>query len=175
MRARLTRTIVLTCRVLPEAALSNSRFFKFGLLRRLLRRVGLPIADKEAAYKTSEKLFFAVCERDVAVEKEVSSTGAGKAIYKRSVCRGGTARNNFCILLSTAQPHPDKPMPEQPRKKVAKEKKVLFTKGDPSAPTKASTSNQRKKARMRKLRESKLRDKAAAEAPEADFEIAEAE
>jgi hypothetical protein len=39
------------------------------MLRRLLRRVGLPIADKEEAYKTSDKMFFCVCTRDLQIEK----------------------------------------------------------------------------------------------------------
>lgn len=148
--------------VLPVAAISNSRYFKWGFFRRLVRRVGLPIADQEKAHKSSAQLFFAVCQRDPSVELEVAHKGAaGKSLYKRTVCRDGAARNNFCILLEEPAQEAVEAMPEQPRAKKAatREKKILFSKED--APKKASTSNQRKKARMRKLREAKAAKKEA--------------
>ena len=52
--------------VLPSACVENSRYCKFGLLERILRSVGLPLADgtsSKSSYRVTDKLFFAVCKR----------------------------------------------------------------------------------------------------------------
>jgi 25S rRNA (adenine2142-N1)-methyltransferase len=117
--------------VLPVSCISNSRYFKFKVLERLLRRVGLHIKDS----RSTEKMFFAVCEKGEEVKG--SADFETEAIYKRKLCRPGEKRNNFCILL--------------PKELSEREQYLKIEQGEKGA---KMTSNQRKRARMKSLKNS---------------------
>ena len=54
--------IILCRKVLPVSCVSNSRYLKFSLLKRLLSRVGFNIPD-DGGYKTTDKFFSCVAIR----------------------------------------------------------------------------------------------------------------
>ena len=80
-------------------------------------------------------MFYAVCEKGEEVKG--SADFEKEAIYKRKLCRGGESRNNFCILL--------------PKELSEREQYLKIEQGAKGA---KMTSNQRKRARMKSLKNS---------------------
>ena len=135
--------------VLPAQCISNSRYFKFAYLSRILKRVGLHICDEGKAFKSTEKLFFVVAQKGECV---IGNPGfESEAIYRRKMARGGEDRNNFVILLKSEE------LKERSIRSAPTQEVDYGTKGVPQ------TSNQRKKARMRKKKEMAAAAAAAAE------------
>ncbi len=76
--------------VLPLACVTNSRYLNQALFERMLNSTGFVIEKQ----KESKKLWFCVCR------KVGEQTGKSeRKSFKRRLCRGGTGRNNFCIIL----------------------------------------------------------------------------
>ena len=94
--------------------------------------------------ETTEKFFFATCVRGDEVKGAPGFET--EAMYQKKLCRGGKERNNFCILLPPEKGAPPKQQPE--KKEIVEGMKKLNT-----------TSNERKRARMKKLREAKQAEK----------------
>jgi hypothetical protein len=136
--------------VLPAHCISNSRYLKFALFKRLLSRIGLIVPETDG-YQMTEKFFLCVAVRG----DEIKGTEGfeTEALYKRKLCRGGSSRNNFCILLPPATA-----VTKSKRAEVAEgEEKVLPDKNL------KTTSNQRRRARQKKLLEAKRQKKQGAE------------
>ncbi len=128
--------------VLPAHCISNSRYLKFALFKRLLSRVGLILPETDS-YRITDKFFLCCAVRGDEIKgAEGFET---EALYKRKLCRGGSSRNNFCILLP-------------PAAAVAKVTRGATTgeeEGEKTLPDKnlKTTSNQRRRARQKKLKE----------------------
>ncbi len=139
--------------MLPAHCISNSRYLKFALFKRLLSRVGLILPEKDS-YRITDKFF--LCCAVKGAEVKGAEGFETEALYKRKLCRGGNERNNFCILL-----------PAPPAKKARKGDEGEEEKTLPDKNLK-STSNQRRRARQKKLKETKLLKREAQKAPAAE-------
>ena len=126
--------------VLPSACMTNSRYTNEQEFKTILRSVGLPVtsySDGDECIAYSDKLFFAICQRSDDPLRRLPC-----AAYKRTLCRGGKERNNFCVVL-TAPAGAQKEAPAQTEAPTQNQ-----TEGDQEK-KKPLTSNQRKKNRMR--------------------------
>jgi len=119
--------------ILPQAAVSNSRYLKFKLLFQILRRAGFENANPDV--HISEKLIFLCLRKTEPVIREFESP----KMFRKTLVRGGPGRNNFAILL-----------PESQATIEANRPKATTASTEKRSPT---TSNQRKKARKRAARQ----------------------
>jgi 25S rRNA (adenine2142-N1)-methyltransferase len=117
--------------LLPAPCLENSRYLDLDLLVKILTVVGLEI---DGEHKMSDKLFFAV------LRKRSGLTQPHETV-KRTQCRGGKSRNNFCIIV---KPEIAKPTAQKENKKAE----------DGFVPmSKAARRNKRKKENAKRKRE----------------------
>lgn len=99
--------------LLPAPCVENSRYMNLNLFLKTLRVVGLELAkhpvNKQPSHKTSRKLFYAVARKRIALAQPHTA-------IKRTLCRGGKHRNNFCIIVKAQVPSkPKTPRPAHQR------------------------------------------------------------
>ena len=151
--AKILKTGGLCLIILPNSCISNSRYFKFKYLDRILERIGLSIKS----YQTSEKLFFCVCEKTNEIKKDFEM----KALYHKRKARGGENRNNFYIVLPQSEQEKEKEIEfeeKRKEKKRAKLEEAEQEKPEQEKPEVAEVkrkwnSNTRKRARKKKMKE----------------------
>ena len=73
--------------ILPLSCIGNSRYLKHGLFVKILESLGFELIEN----KNTAKLSFYIFQKTKEPTNEE---------FKREICRGGTDRNNFCIILS---------------------------------------------------------------------------
>lgn len=77
--------------VLPRACLDNSRYMKHSMLVKMFKSLGTKVVSQSTSNKLSLYTF--------KVDEEVMADLMNYKSFPRTLCRGGTTRNNFCIVL----------------------------------------------------------------------------
>ena len=149
--------------LLPAPCIENSRYMNLNLFLKTMRVVGLELAEhpvsKQPSHKTAGKLFYAVaCKRAAIAQPHIA--------IKRTLCRGGKHRNNFCIIVKDlVPPTPKTPLPPHQRMsksarrnrraKMAKQrqraqKQGISTHATSSAPSQRNGDGQQRKNKKKK-------------------------
>ena len=156
--------------LLPAPCINNSRYMNLDLFLKTMGVVGLELADdpanKQPSHKTAGKLFFAVARKRAAIMQPHTA-------IKRTLCRGGKHRNNFCIIVKAlVPPSPKAPLPphlrmsksarRNLRAKMAKrrqraQKQGVSTQPTSSVPPQRDCGGQQRKNRKRKKKNKRKR------------------
>ena len=127
--------------LLPAPCVDNSRYMNLRLFIKTLQVVGLELAEhpvsKQPSQQTSGKLFYAVARKRAALAQPQTAV-------KRTLCRGGKRRNNFCIIIKAKiAPKTKAPLPPHQRmsKAARRNRRAKMAKRRRRAQAQQSTTN----------------------------------